>query len=105
MTGQSRVAALRQDSESLVNGPAGGPEPPPRLDVSGNDRSQPFARYSESDEDDEEDDQEEPGLISPPRTSTESQIIRCYRCEAISEFSPENPLQVPPLLPCIRIPG
>ena len=98
MTGQSRAATSRIESESFVNGPAGGPEPP-RLDVSGTDRSPPFARYSDSEEEDDDDDDDDenrnsPGSVQESTGSAESQIIRCYRCEAVSDFVTGNPLQV-----------
>lgn len=94
MTGQSR-AASRRDPESFVNGPAGGPEPP-RLDVSGTDRSAGFARYSDSDEEELDDDEEETDHVNQTSASTESQIMRCYRCEAMSEYIHGNALQVEP---------
>ncbi len=92
MTGQSR-AASRRDPESFVNGPAGGPEPP-RLDVSGTDRSTGFARYSDTDEEEFDDDEEDTDHVNQNSVSTESQIIRCYRCEAMSEYTNGNALQV-----------
>ena len=94
MTGQSR-AASRRDPESFVNGPAGGPEPP-RLDVSGTDRSVGFARYSDSDEEELDDDEEDTDHVNHTSASAGSQIMRCYRCEAMSDYSPGNPLQVHP---------
>jgi hypothetical protein len=92
MTGQSR-AASRRDTESFVNGPAGGPDPP-RLDVSGTDRSTALARYSDTDEEELDDDEEDTDHVNQHSASTETQIIRCYRCEAMSEYNPGNPLQV-----------
>ena len=94
MTGQSRAAATsRAESENIVNGSAGGPEPP-RLDVSGTDRSPAFSRYSDSEEGEDEDEQDDVISGSGPSSSNDSQIMRCYRCEAVSEYVNGNPLQV-----------
>ena len=93
MTGQSRAAASQLDSESFVNGPAGGPEPP-RLDVSGTDRSPALARYPDSDEDDEDDEPDEGEEDIAIRGTQESQIVRCYRCEAVTNYTSGDVLQV-----------
>ena len=94
MTGQSRAAAAsRLDSESSGNGSAGGPEPP-RLDVSGTDRSPAFSRYSDSEEGEDEDEPDNTIGVSGLNSTNDTQIMRCYRCEAVSEYSNGNPLQV-----------